>query len=98
MVDGSAWPTVLWTSSSLAPFSSAVVIKVVRIDHRQSSGRQSLRSDEVEHLEGLRGGRLRRFGVRNQGPACIGREHLRRLELVTCEHRFPSTGGTDEHD
>jgi hypothetical protein len=76
--------------------SAGLGLHIGGINHRQSPRGQALGRDEMEDLEGLRCGRLRRFGVRNQGAACIRRQHLGRLKMSPGEGGFPRPGGADE--
>lgn len=68
------------------------------VNNGELARREALRRDQVQHLERVFGGCLVVLVVADEPAADVGREHLRRLEVLPGEGRFPGTGRTDEHD
>jgi hypothetical protein len=68
------------------------------VDHRQPSAGQTLRRDEVQHLERILRGRLIVFVIADKRAAFVGREDLARQEVLARKRALARTAGSDQHD
>ena len=73
-------------------------LHVGRVDHGQTSGREALARDEVQHLEGVIGRRLVALVVGDQAAADVGRDDLGRQEVARRERRLARARHADEGD
>jgi heat-inducible transcriptional repressor len=71
---------------------------VRRVHDRQATGGQPLGGHEVQDLEGLFRGVLRRLVVRHQAATEIRREDLGTPEVLQGKRRLAGPGRTDQHD
>ena len=66
------------------------------IHHHQAAGREALFGDVVQNIEGIMGRALIVFVIGDEAPAEVGREDLRRLEVLFCEGRLSASRGSGE--
>jgi hypothetical protein len=52
----------------------------------------------VQHLKRITRRRLQILVVRNEPAACVRRQHLRRLEMLSRKRALPRAGHADEDD
>src|SRR5262249_22307696 len=71
---------------------------VGRVHYRQQPRLESLRRDEVKHLERRRRPQLIGLVVRDETAAEIRRDRLEWLEVLARERGLPTPGCANEHD
>jgi len=68
------------------------------VHHGQQPARQAFPGDELHQLEGLRGCCLAGGVVAHHAPAGVGRDHLRRREVLAREPGLAGAGRADQQD